>query len=91
MSPVLVTLCYGSATLLSLFLLWHFGVRHWYWHMLSVVASIALGLTPLPERLNTPQMTLVVGWVFLFLFFWGVAAPVFALVKHPPDLHFRHR
>jgi hypothetical protein len=90
MSPFLVALCYGSALALSLFLLQHFGVTHWYWHALSLAAALVLGLTPLPEALNTPQMTLVVGWVFTFFFVWGLAAPVFALLTHPPHIGGHH-
>jgi hypothetical protein len=87
-SPSLVALCYGSALVVSLALLWYFGVKHWYWHVFSFVLAIAIGLTPLPDAFNTPQMTLVVGWVFLFLFVWGVGAPFFVLAHEHP--HFGH-
>jgi hypothetical protein len=89
MSPVLVALCYGSAIAASLFLLWYFGAKHWYWHALSVIASLVIGLTPMNEFWHTPYMTLVVGWVFLFLFCWGLVAPVFALSHQPPHPHLR--
>jgi hypothetical protein len=78
MSPLLVALCYGSATLFSLALLWHFGAQRWYWHGLSLIAALALGLTPMPGILSDPNLTLVVGWLFTVLFLWGVAAPLFA-------------
>jgi hypothetical protein len=78
MSALLVALCYGSATLISLFLLWHFGVQRWYWHGLSVIAALVLGLMRMPSILGTQYGTLVVGWIFTVLFFWGVAAPLFA-------------
>ena len=93
MSPNLVALCYGSALVLASLLLWHFGVRHWYWHLLSFGAALALGLTPLPGAFNTPAMTLVIGWVFTFLFVWGIGGPIKALIEHPPHIghghHFR--
>jgi hypothetical protein len=87
MSSLVVASCYGSAIAVSLALLWYFGARSWYWHLLSVCAALALGLTPLPPAWNAPQMTLAVGWVFLFLFVWGVVGPLFAFSHHHP--HFR--
>ena len=76
MSPLLVASCYGSATLLSLYLLWHFGAKHWYWHALSIAAALAVGLTPMPDILSNPSLTLLVGWLFTVLFLWGAGAPV---------------
>jgi hypothetical protein len=91
-SPYLVGLCYGSAFVLALFLLWYYGVKHWYWHLLSFVVALAIGLTPLPSQLNTVTGTLVVGWVFVVLFIWGVAAPIFALAHQSPHVgHWRPR
>lgn len=91
MSSSLVALCYGSALLLALVLLWRFGVKSWYWHLLSLAVALAVGLTPLPQSLNTPQGSLTVGWVFIFLLIWAIAAPVFAWVEHHPDLHHHPR
>ena len=87
MSPLIVASCYGSATALALALLWYFGPRHWYWHVLSVCCAFLLGLAPLPEEWNSPARTLAVGWVFTFLFNWGIVAPIFALSHHVP--HFK--
>lgn len=84
MSPYLVALCYSSALALALVLLWYFGPKHWYWHVLSVVAALALGMVPLPGPWSSPEATLAVGWVFLFLFTWGIAGPFFVLAHHPP-------
>jgi hypothetical protein len=83
MSPILVALCYGSATLLSLYLLWRFGVKSWWWHALSVCLAVALGVARLPAFFNNPEMTLAVGWVFILLLLWGIAAPLFVLAHHP--------
>jgi hypothetical protein len=91
MFPIFVLLCYGSAAAVSLFALWHFGVTHWYWHLLSVAAALALGLAPLPPPWGERQFTLLVGWVFTALFLWGVAAPVVAALRHSPDPHFKQR
>ena len=91
MSPSLVALCYGSALVLALFLLWYFGVKHWIWHVLSIALAFAIGLIPLPEAFNTPGMTLVIGWVFMFLFLWGIGAPLFALAHQHPHSHHHAR
>jgi hypothetical protein len=91
MSPGLVALCYGSAIALSLYLLWHFGVQHWYWHLASIALAVAIGFTPMNEFWGSPGMTLLVGWAFLFFFLWGIAAPVFALAaRDGTHFHFRH-
>lgn len=89
MSSTIVALCYGSALLLALALLWRFGAKSWYWHVLSIVAALALGLVPLPAQFNTPQGTLCVGWVFFFLAVWGIAAPVFVWMDHHGEFHHR--
>ena len=79
MSPGLVAACYGSAVALALILLWHFGPQHWYWHVASLALALGIGFAPGNEFTNTTAMTLVIGWVFSFLFVWGAAAPFFAL------------
>jgi hypothetical protein len=91
MSFLLVASCYGSAALLALFALWHFGVKHWWWHAGSIALALGVGLVRFPEPFNQPSWTLVVGWVFVFFFLWGVAAPVVAALRHPPHFHFRQR
>jgi uncharacterized membrane protein HdeD (DUF308 family) len=91
MSPLLVASCYGSAIVLALLALWYFDVKHWWWHVLSVVLALAIGLTRLPEPFQQPFATLLVGWLFLFFFVWGVAAPIVAALQHPPRIRLRHR
>jgi hypothetical protein len=88
-SSTIVALCYGSALLLALVLLWHFGAKHWYWHVLSVAAALAIGFVPVPSLLNTPQGTLCVGWVFTLLLIWGIAAPAFEWRDHHLGIHHR--
>jgi hypothetical protein len=68
---------YGSSALLALLLLAIFRARRWYWHVLSVLAAFGIGLTPIPPRYNTNEVTLAIGFVFTFLFLWGAAAPFF--------------
>lgn len=89
-SSTLVALCYGSALVLALVLLWCFGAARWYWHLFSFLAAFAVGLTPLPAALNTPVATLGVGWVFTFLFIWGITAPLFVLSHQHPHLGHPH-
>jgi hypothetical protein len=70
-------LVYGAAALIALALLYFVRARSWYWHVLSVLAALAVGLVPIPPKYNTTQGTLVVGSFFVFLLLWGVAAPFF--------------
>ena len=74
MQSAWVALAFGSAILLALALLYAFHAR-WYWHVLSILAAGAVGLTPPPEGWRPPD--LLVGAVFFFLFVWGIGAPFF--------------
>jgi hypothetical protein len=69
---------YGGAALIALALLYFLRARAWYWHVLSLVVALTVGLIPLPPKYNTTQGTLVIGFVFVFFLLWGVAAPFFA-------------
>jgi uncharacterized membrane protein YphA (DoxX/SURF4 family) len=69
-----VLLVFAAAVLSALTLLYFFHAR-WYWHVLSLVAAMAAGLTPPPENWRPPD--LLVGFVFLFLLLWGAGAPLF--------------
>ena len=89
MSTFLVGLCYGSALVVALGLLWYFGPARWYWHLLSSLAALALGMYPMSGSWNTPAGTLAIGWVFIVLFVWAIAAPVFALSDQHPHRHHR--
>ena len=87
MSPTLVFACYGAAFALALFLLWRFpagrsGAKRWYWHVLSVLAALALGLARFPEPFRGPGWDALVGTFFVFLFFWGIAAPFVRVAQH---------
>jgi hypothetical protein len=75
MSIQWVILAYGFAALLALALLYLSGPKAWYWHVLSGAAALAIGLMPIPAQWNTPQTGLIVGFFFVFLFVWAVAAP----------------
>jgi hypothetical protein len=36
---------------------------------------LGIGLTPIPAKWNTPATNVVVGFCFVFLMLWAVAAP----------------
>ena len=79
MSPLWVVLVYGSSVLLAVLLLYFFHSRSWYWHIGSAALAIALGLIPLPAEWGGPKTDLLVGFLFLLLLVWGLAAPLFRL------------
>jgi hypothetical protein len=68
---------YGFSAVLALLLLYAAGPRRWYLHVLSLAAALAVGLMPIPPKWNTPQMSIIIGFTFFFLFLWGIAAPLF--------------
>ena len=75
---------YASAAIIALALLHFFRAAHWYWHALSVLVALAIGLIPLPAAWQKPHIDLAIGGVFLFFLVWGVCAPLF------PDHHDHH-
>jgi hypothetical protein len=70
-------IAYGCSCLLALILLFFKGPKRWYWHILSLLVGLGVGLMPIPAKLNTPQGSLIVGSVFTFFLVWAVAAPLF--------------
>jgi hypothetical protein len=78
---------YGTSLILSLGLLYYFGSKAWYWHALSVMVAVAIGLAPTPEALWGKVYDLTVGFVFTFLLLWGVL-PLAPFLRAP---HYRHR
>jgi len=76
MSPTTwAMLAYAVAGGLALILLFLSGSKAWYWHVLSGVVALGIGLTPIPPNLNTPTVNIIVGFCFVFMFLWAVAAP----------------
>ena len=80
--PILV---FGSAFLLALALLFLHRAKAWYLHVLSVLLAVGIGLVPraslpFPADWNENAVYLTVGFFFVFLLFWGLAAPFF---RHP--------
>ena len=82
MPAILVALCYGTAMVASLYLLWHFGVKSWYWHLGSAAVAIGMGSIPLGDFWGRSDMTLVVGWLFTLLFIWGLGGIVVGGLLH---------
>jgi hypothetical protein len=77
MSTNWVIFAYCGAGLLALLFLYLAGARRWYWHILSVIAALVIGLIPTPPSLNSPKGSMLVGVIFSFLLLWGIAAPLF--------------
>jgi hypothetical protein len=76
----MVLLIYGAMAVLALVLLYWFHAN-WYWHALSVVVALIIGMMP-PDMIPVPAawgMTrdIILGSVFTFLVIWGLAAPLF--------------
>lgn len=69
MKLILAGSVFGAAFIVALIALYAFRAR-WYWHALSVVAGLALGLTPFPDGFRPPD--LVTGFLFVFLTVWGL-------------------
>lgn len=76
-----VFIAYGLAALAALIILWLYQPAKWYWHILAIVAAFGIGLIPTPEPFRADNIRryadAVVGTIFVFLIFWGLAAPLF--------------
>ena len=79
MSPTTwAMVAYAAAAVFALIFLFFSGTKAWYWHVLSGLAAIGLGLTPIPPKYNTSAINIVIGFVFVFMFLWAIAAPFVA-------------
>jgi len=87
MSAGIVFAVYGSVIVVALAVLHFFRARRWYWHALSVLLALVIGLMPMPAGWNTPAHELSIGSVFLFLFVWGACAPLFPRHGHGGERH----
>ena len=74
---------YGSSLVLAVVLLYFFRMRHWYWHVLSILVAIVIGLIPTPGALQGSNGDLGVGGVVALLFLWGILAPLFPKRRDP--------
>ncbi|HTS28619.1 MAG TPA: hypothetical protein VMH81_22265 [Bryobacteraceae bacterium] len=85
MFTMLAVLVYVAAMAIPIYLLHHYHSQAWHWHVLAVIASIVLGLAPLPDGFQGRGFDLMLGFVFVSLLFWGAGG---LLVYHPA--HHKH-
>jgi len=74
MSTVLVYVVYGFSVLLAFFFLYLFHTR-WYWHVLSVLAALAIGFAPPIPGWVGESRDVAYGFAVLFLLVWGLGEP----------------
>ncbi len=84
MYTLLAVLVYGAAVAIPAYLLYRFHSQAWYWHLLAIVASLALGLMPMPAELQKRGFDLFFGFVFLGLLAWGAGG---LILFHPHRPH----
>ncbi len=82
-----VLFAYGLALGTALLLLYRFEPLPWQWHLASLMVALGIGMLRLPPVLSTPEGTLAVGMVFVFLFSWGGLAPFFHRWHYHGDEH----
>jgi hypothetical protein len=81
MFSVFAVLVYMAAMAIPVWLLYHFGSGHWFWHVFAVMIGLLLGVVPLPAVFSNPTYDLIVGFVFVFLIVWGIGG-LFPLRSH---------
>ena len=86
MSSMWAVLVYTAAMAIPIYLLHQFHTQAWPWHVLAVIASIVLGLTPVPQAFQGPGFDLLLGFVFVALLFWGAGG----LIVYHPGHHQKH-
>jgi hypothetical protein len=79
---VLVVLLHVGALSLAYLLLHYFHERAWYWHALAVAGALWIGLMRMPEDFSTPSVEILYSLAFAALLLWGVAGPVFGMVRN---------
>ena len=71
MSTWAIALIYCAVFVLAAWLLWRFSHVRWYWHLMSVLIALGIGLIPMRESWNRPTIDLLFGSVILLLLIWG--------------------
>ncbi len=74
MSTIVVCVVYGFSFALAVGCVYLFHAR-WYWHVLSVLAALAVGFSPPIPGWDGPSRDLVYGFTIMFLLVWGLAEP----------------
>jgi hypothetical protein len=82
---MLAILAYSLAVAIPVFLLYHFGPRHWYWHLLAVAAGFGLGFLPMPPDLQKRGFDMALGCALVLLLFWGLGGLI--LPRRPRVKH----
>lgn len=77
MSPLWIIALHGAALALAYLLLVFAHEKAWYWHALSIVAAIGVGVSLL-RGWPTYEAELAASLLFAFLLLWGFAGPVLA-------------
>ena len=91
MFTALAFLVYFGSLALASALLYRFHAQAWYWHMLSLVTALGIGLMPLPWSGGDPAADLMVGFVFSLLFVWGISGLVSSVVTACRHHQLRYR
>jgi len=76
-----VVVLYGFSAALALAFVYLFHAR-WYWHVLSVLAALAVGFSPPVPGWAGTSRDVIYGFVVLFLLVWGLAEPFLHRFHH---------
>jgi hypothetical protein len=90
MFGMFAVLVYLLAMGIPVYLLYRFHSITWYWHMLAVVAALALGFTPTPFVIQKPEFDLLFGFVFIALMIWGAGGLILYRPEHHGPHHEKH-
>jgi hypothetical protein len=75
-------LVYLLAMAIPICLLYRFHSQAWYWHVLAVIAALALGFMPTPAGLKTAGFDLLLGFAFIVLMIWGAGGLILFRPRH---------
>lgn len=81
-------LVYLLAFGLPIWLLYHFHSAPWYWHVLALLAAVAMGFFQTPPQWQSQAFDLAFGAVFILLATWGIGG-LLAFRWHGPH-HEKH-
>ena len=72
MYSLLAFLVYLAAVVIPVYLLYRFHSQAWYWHVLAILAAMAVGLVPTPPEWKSRGFDLLFGFVLVWLMVWGI-------------------
>ncbi|HEY2016674.1 MAG TPA: hypothetical protein VGH38_24390 [Bryobacteraceae bacterium] len=82
MFTLLAVLVYTAAIAIPVSLLYHYHSQAWYWHLLAIIASLVVGLTPIPPDLQSRGFDLLIGFLFLGMASWGIGGLIMFRPHH---------